>query len=89
MLRKLLTLLAVLTGLTTAVAPAQALNAGVQQAVAVAQDASAKPAQAEVAVRAGQAMRQRLAAPLVDRAPQVPAFRPAPRVFIKADRARE
>ncbi|MFC3099628.1 hypothetical protein [Altererythrobacter lauratis] len=88
MLRQLLTLLAVLTGLTTAVAPAQALNAGVQ-AVAVAQDAAATPAQAEVAFLAEKAARQRLAAPLAERAAQGPAFQYAPAVVLKADRAHE
>ena len=88
MLRQLLTLLAVLTGLTTAVAPAHALNAGVQ-AVAVAQDAAATPVQAEAIVLAEKAARLRLAAPLADQAAQGPVFQPAPAVMLKADRAHE
>jgi hypothetical protein len=47
MLRKLLTLLAVFTGLTTAVAPAQALESSVQ-AVQMTQDAAACQAQGGV-----------------------------------------
>lgn len=88
MLRQLFTLLAFLTGLTTVVAPAQAMETGVQ-AVQMTQDASS--CQSQVGVPAAQA-------PDVRRVQIVPqekiCRRPVitirvPTVMLKVDRARE
>jgi len=88
MLRQLLTLLAVLTGLTTAVAPAHALD-GRMQAVAITQDMAAGQVQvAAVVVEEAQALR-RVPAPLAVIAPLQVANVIVPAVILKADRARE
>lgn len=88
MLRQLLTLLAVLTGLTATVAPAHALETGVQ-AVEVAQDAANCLATVEATYHA-------LREPAAQSADIRPCFRPgpvlsfvAPTVILQADRARE
>jgi hypothetical protein len=88
MLRQLLTLLAVLTGLTTAVAPAHALD-GRTQAVAITQEIAAGQVQvAAVVVEQAQALR-RVPAPLAVIAPLEVANVIVPAVIIKVDRARE
>jgi len=88
MLRQLLTLLAVLTGLTTAVAPAHALD-GRMQAVAITQEMAAGQVQvAAVVVEEAQALR-RVPAPLAVIAPLEVANVIVPAVILKADRARE
>ncbi len=88
MLRQLLTLLAVLTGLTAAVAPAHAMHTGVQ-AVAITQEMTAGQVQvAAVVAEEAQALR-RVPAPLAVIAPLEVANVIVPAVIIKADRAHE
>ncbi|TIX52041.1 hypothetical protein [Alteraurantiacibacter aquimixticola] len=88
MLRQLLTLLAVLSGLTATVAPAHALDAGVQ-VVEVAQDSiGCQPPLAILAEATPSAFHKE------SDAQQVPCPRPlqrvvAPAIVLKADRARE
>ncbi len=88
MLRQLLTLLAVLTGLTATVAPAHALETGVQ-AVEVSQDVAGAYVQAE-AVLQGWSEVQVFTAGVRGclRPSPVIAF-VAPSVHLQADRARE
>lgn len=88
MLRQLLTLLAVLTGLTATVAPAHALDSSVQ-AVEMAQDAAGSMAQVEAA-RIG------LAEPAMQTSEVRQGLKPGPMialvvptVMLQADRARE
>lgn len=88
MLRQLLTLLAVFTGLTTAVAPAQALESSVQ-AVQVTQDSAACHVQGGIVAEA----RQDLFGFRNDDAQNM-CMRPVvvihtPTVMLQADRARE
>ena len=88
MLRQLLTLLAVLTGLTTAVAPAQALDVRLQQ-VAIAQDMAAAQGQVATVVQLEAQALRRVPAPLAVIVPLEVADVIVPAVIIKADRAHE
>ena len=88
MLRQLLTLLAVLTGLTTAVAPAHALDVR-SQAVAITQDMAVGQVQVAAVVQEEAQALQRVPAPLAVIAPLEVARVIVPAVMIKADRAHE
>lgn len=88
MLRQLLTLLAVLTGLTTAVAPAQALDVRLQQ-VAIAQDMAAAQGQVATVVQLEAQALRRVPAPLAVIVPLEVADVIVPAVIIKVDRAHE
>ena len=88
MLRKLLTLLAVLTGLTTAVAPAHALDVRLQQ-VAIAQDVSAGQGLVATVVQLEAQALRRVPAPLAIIAPLAVVEVIVPAVIIKVDRAHE
>lgn len=89
MIRQLLTLLAVLTGLTTVVAPAHAMHAGVQ-AVEVTQDAGTCNVHSGVLAMAAHKAMQRLDAPQQRRECTRPTVVvTAPPVMMQVDRARE
>ena len=88
MLRQLLTLLAVLTGLTTAVAPAHALDARVQ-AVAMAQEMGAVSVQSETLVQGEAKALLKASCPVADADAQPLDCLPPPAILLKADRARE
>jgi hypothetical protein len=88
MLRQLLTLLAVLTGLTTAVAPAHALDVR-SQAVAITQEMAPGQAQVAAVVREEAQALRRVPAPLAVVAPLQVARVIVPAVIIQVDRAHE
>ena len=88
MFRQLLTLLAVLTGLTTAVAPAQAMHLGVASVVA-AQDVSAGQVQVAAVVQEQAQALSRTPAPLAPAAPYTVQHVITPAVIIRVDRAHE
>lgn len=87
MLRQLLTLLAVLTGLTTAVAPAHAMHAGV--AVVAAQDVSGGQVLVAAVVQEQAQALSRTPAPLAEAACHTAQHVITPRVIIRVDRAHE
>jgi hypothetical protein len=87
MLRQLLTILAVFTGLTAAVAPVQALDISVR-AEQMAEQVGVAATQAGLAVRRESVWRQMPSARQTARPrPVLPVQTPA--VMLKADRARE
>ncbi len=88
MLRQLLTLLAVLTGLTTAVAPAHALDGRVQ-AIAITQDVATGQVQVAAVVQEEAQALRRIPAPRAEIAPHaiLPVIVPA--VLLQVDRAHE
>lgn len=88
MFRQLLTVLAVLTGLTTAVAPAHAMHAGVQ-AVVAAQDISTGQVQVAAVVQEQAQALSRTPAPLAEAAPHRVQLTITPAVIIRVDRAHE
>jgi len=87
MLRQLLTILAVLTGLTATVAPAQALDMGTR-AVVVAEQAGAVAAQNALAVTRTQSPARR-PDPREPVRPRPVIVIHTPTVMLQADRARE
>jgi hypothetical protein len=88
MFRQLLTLLAVFTGLTTAVAPAQAMHMGVA-AVVVAQDVATGQVQVAAVVQEQAQALSRTPAPLAQAAPYTAQHVITPAVIIRVDRAHE
>jgi hypothetical protein len=88
MFRQLLTLLAVFTGLTTAVAPAQAMHMGVSAVVAAQDVASGQVQVAAVVQEQAQAL-SRTPAPLAQAAPHTVQLSITPAVIIRVDRAHE
>lgn len=88
MIRQLLTLLAVLTGLTTAVAPAHALGAGVQ-AVEMAQEAGTCHVHPGVLALAAEESIHPRSAPQRVACPPPVILMAAPSVIVQVDRARE
>ena len=86
MLRQLLTLLAVITGLTAAVEPARALETGVARIELAERQANCTPQQGGTVLQ--------IAGSSATQARQAPCVRPAmsvrlPTVMLQADRARE
>ncbi len=88
MLRQLLTLLAVFTGLTTAVAPAYALDARVQTVAAAQEVAAGQQQVAAVVQEEAQALR-RIPAPQAETALHTVQLTITPTVILKVDRAHE
>lgn len=88
MFRQLLTLLAVFTGLTTAVAPAQAMHMGVA-AVVAAQDVATGQVQVAAVVQEQAQALSRTPAPLAQAAAHTVQRVITPAVIIRVDRAHE
>ena len=88
MLRQLLTLLAVLSGLTATVAPAHALDTGVH-AIELTQDAASCTAQVSILEEAAPGVLQQPHDPRQNFCPAPVIVVITPTVMLKADRARE